>query len=165
MTAPLGTQIDLTHVDAHGDFTAGFRNFSRFDRGIPFIFKTLLYHLPKERPCVIDKNPGHVTLANYMSFAVACRWVERVEFVTHPQWTLDIPDGHFKDNNSATGLLEFHAKGMDPEPLVPITFQPRANFSQTGFAHAFLCQSPNYTPQTADALIPVFEDYIDFNAS
>jgi hypothetical protein len=27
----------------------------------------------------------------------------------------------------------------------------------------FLCQSPGYTPRTADALIPIFEEYVDFN--
>ena len=80
VTAPHGTQIDLTHVDAHGDFITW------YDKGVSFIRETLLCHQPEDRLYVIDKNPECVTLANYMSFAVACRWIKRIEFVTHPKW-------------------------------------------------------------------------------
>jgi hypothetical protein len=135
------------------------------DMGLSFIRKTLLYHQPDHRLYVIDQNPHHVTLANYMSFAVACRWIERIEFVTHPKWKLDFSESLFKNKRPDTGLIELRANGIDAEPAVPITFTPEPNFSQAGFSQAFLCQSPNYTPQTADALIPVFEDYIDFNAA
>jgi hypothetical protein len=158
-----GAQIDLTHVDAHGDFI------SLCDKGVLFIREALLHHRPDQRLYVIDRSRHHVTLANYMSFAVACRWIERIEFVIRPRWKGDIFDDlfHRHDGRLDPGLIELrsHSNGLEAEPTVPITYTPTANFSKAGYTRAFLCQSPNYTPSTADAFIPIFEDYIDFNGA
>jgi hypothetical protein len=164
-TMPPGSQIDLTHVDAHADFI------SLCDMGFLFIQKTLLCYRPDQRLLLIDRNWHHVTLANYMSFALACRWINRIEYVTHPRRKQeDIFDVlfHRRGGKLDRGHIELRSRcdgGVEPEPTVPITYTPATSFSKKGFERAFLCQSPNYTPQTADALIPVFEDYIDFNAA
>jgi hypothetical protein len=148
MTSPV-TQLDLVHIDAHGDFS-GF-----IDPGVHvFLMKQLLLYSPEQRPYLIDKNRSRMTLANYMSFAVACRWIRRIEFVTHPNWKQDVYDVFFRGKNPASGLIEFCTPAGQAEPSVPITFTPKTRFSQAGFTHAFLSQSPNYTPITADQLSP-----------
>jgi UPF0489 domain len=164
-TMPPRTQIDLTHVDAHGDFMAAFRNFSQYDKGISFIKKLLLHKDPAQRTYEVDRNRYYVTLANYMSFAVACRWIKRIEFVTHPKWQNDLGRFFKPQEPPDHGLIEIRSSNSTVTEAVPITLTARARFSSGEFTNAFLCQSPNYTPRTADKLIPVFEEYIDFTAA
>jgi hypothetical protein len=155
-TASSGTQLDLVHVDAHGDFAGG------IDPGVwVFLMEHVLALPPEQRLYLIDRNRERLTLANYMCFAVACRWVAQIEFVMHPEWVMDISDNLFHDHNPETRLIELNSQ----EPPVRIKFTPCHEFAGGGFSHGFLSQSPNYTPSTADALIPIFEEYIDFNAA
>ena len=159
-------KLDMAHVDAHGDFS-GLIDTHVF----VYLQQVLLAYPADERLDQIDHNRSRLTLANYMSFAVACRWIERIEYVTHPQWRPEDPFNHFfRNNDPSTGFLELRHTNrrntvIATEPAVSYKFTPATAFAQTGFAHAFLSQSPNYTPSTADKLIPIFHEYIDFGVT
>jgi hypothetical protein len=50
------------------------------------------------------------------------------------------------------------------EPIVPFTKVAIEDFhSHAPFQYALLCQSPGFTPAAADALIPIFDEYIEFD--
>lgn len=159
-----GEKLDIAHVDAHGDLSG------QIDEGALVYLPGKLLSLPvEERLNQIGSNRKFLTLANYMSFAVACRWVERIEFVTHPNWTPesgDPLDYFFRNKSPATGLLELRHTDINDrlincEPAIPYYFTQGTSYRGGGFCCAFLSHSPNYTPSTADKLIPVFRDYID----
>jgi hypothetical protein len=79
------TQLEVAHVDAHGDFSG------QIDRGVfGYLEQKLLSHPVSDRLAEIEKHRSKLTLANYMSFAVACQWISKVVFVTHPDWRPNI---------------------------------------------------------------------------
>ncbi|SRR6266851_2115514 len=82
----------------------------------------------------------------------------------------------FRDRNARTGLIELRRyspdsvkhiadgtlappKPMHVEPVVPFTYTPADCFRFGGFTHIIVAQSPQYTPASADQLLPIFRDY------
>ena len=83
---------------------------------------------------------------------------------------------HFRDGDWRTGMLELrHCSGetlerwigssnaLEPvihiEPAVPFDFTPVPKFRFTGFTHMVVAHSPQYTPPSADKLLPIIREY------
>jgi hypothetical protein len=132
--------LDIVHVDAHGDFAGA------IDTGVfGYLQEQLLAYPTEERLDQIDLNRKRLTLINYMSFAVACRWIERIEFVTYPMWKpkTDPYPSFFRNGDPSSGLLELrrtrNGKLIAVEPPVGYRFTAGTAFSQAGLSKAFLC--------------------------
>lgn len=167
--------IDLVHVDAHSDLGLG-------DGGWKYLMEDVLHWPIKDRSTARRSGANGLNLANYLAFAVACRWIKSITFVLHPKWPGDLMWLHFKNFDTNSGLIELKCympdtidvsrmnldqiKSLPPvrtEPSIPFTKVPLPSFRHTdGFDSALLCHSPDYTPRAADNLISVFADYIDF---
>lgn len=181
----LRVPFDVIHVDAHADLGAGARAMECFH----FICTELvLWELPaRQFPEVFLAS--RFGPANFLTFAIACRWVNSLIYVTHPRWerNRDLPSPLFRDRTPESGRIQLQGfskrtwpspeeflKGVllreaDPplreaahdEP--PVTFEVvRGTELKLARAPDFvtLCQSPGYTPCTADRLMTVFREYI-----
>jgi hypothetical protein len=119
------------------------------------------------------KNPRFASNAlnsgNYLTFAIA----EKKKSVGSacPNDLLRI---HFHNGDPATGVVELRhynrkdaelaviGRNIPPiyvEPAVPFECVAASGFAFTGFTHMILAQSPQFTPATADRLLPHIRDY------
>lgn len=159
----------VTHVDAHSDLGMGEGTYT-------YIMGDLL-HRPPEQRCIPDRT--RVTPGSYLAFAAACRWPSGIVFV-QPEEQDDLPANLFRDYDTSSGLLELKCcdpneigrrtrTGCDPsrtppmamEPPIPVTFVRAWEYEPPEpVDYVVLAQSPDYTPNASDALIPVFREYI-----
>ncbi|RKH74833.1 hypothetical protein D7X99_40300 [Corallococcus sp. AB032C] len=169
--------LELVHVDAHADLGLG-------DASWQHIMGDVL-HRPVDERCKAERGPHRLGLGSYLAYAVACRWIGSVEYVHPPKGCKDLPPLLFRDFRLESGCLElrcyaqneleslvfgesFHGylrrtRPVSVEPPVPFTASRGDRWKTSApFDRAFLCQSPGYTPETSDALISIFADYIDF---
>jgi hypothetical protein len=180
VTATSAAPFNVVHVDAHADLG--------FGDGSWMNLCTDLLHLPlASRSNPLRGNKG-LNLGSYIPYAVACQWISSIEFVTHPGWNWnDLPPLLFKNYDVHSGFLQLKRfarssvddaskimrffEAMEQLTLVPIGTEPDVPFTATPykawkasspFDYAFLAQSPNYTPASADKLIGIFCRYIDF---
>jgi len=162
--------FEITHVDAHSDTGFG------VELDWLYIMGELLHFPPKDRwyPSK-EAGPG-----NYLCYAIACRWVSKVDFVLHPEWRNDLWWMHlkdFKDGNDGKWFIQlkkYNLKDLktnydrlnaipplELEPEVPYNLISLENFKATEqYDFLVLSQSPGYTPKTANTLIPVIKKYI-----
>ena len=165
----LETPFEVVHVDAHADLGLG-------DASWAYILGDLLRLPPGER--VNPKTVGidGLGFGNYLAFSIACRWISHLTFVLHPEWDNDLPFSllkDFDDSNGAIQLKLFDKKDIDVdktrkasplsvEPEVPLKLQEHKEYiTRDPFDYIVLCQSPGYTPSSADKLLRVIEEYID----
>lgn len=160
--------LHVTHVDAHADLGMG-------DDAHVEIMGRLLHLPPEERPKAITR----LAEGNFLAYAVACRWIASITYVTHPTWNgRDLHFMHFRDFEERTGWLEMkrvdpqllerelaryncYVRPFEAEPAVPFNHLPGASYQATAeFDHVFFCQSPEYTPASADRLIPIVREYL-----
>lgn len=162
----LTTPFEIVHVDAHSDTGLG-------DDGYLYIMTKQLHQAPSHRI-----NPIKLYAGNYLSHAIACRWVEKLTFVLHPEWDNDLMWTHLKDFSddsgafqlkkySATKLTSWNLDRMreikpdDLEPEVPYELVDWKEYAtQQPFDFMVLAHSPGYTPPEADRLIPIIKEYI-----
>jgi len=127
-----------------------------------------------------------MTEGNYLAFAVACRWINKITYVTLTERAEDLFQYHFKDNDISSNYLQLKkyrrellghsesgysfdiqngkAAPLDLEPLVrfeAIPFSEYNNSSDVSFID--LSISPKYTPKDSDKLIPIIEKYIQLD--
>ena len=122
-----------------------------------------------------------MNFANYLAFAMACRWIDDVTYVTHANGGDDHFEYYFRNGDSRTGIVDL--KAVDPirlkdvmtilqlipsmvptEPPIQFRTVRGAKFSDPGnFDFMILCHSPSFTPVESDALIPVIREFIDEN--
>ncbi len=170
----LSAPFDVVHIDAHADLSMGSAGWSHvcFD---------LLHKPPLHRASAAGEL---VCEADFLLFAIACRWVRRVTYVYHPAARLqdDLPTDLigvlFKGCDRTSGVIElpcFNAEdrcrgvtdGRIPpirrEPPVLFSAVPHDSFAAKGdFDFAYLSMSPRYTAPAADDLLDVFRRYIRF---
>ncbi len=165
------------HVDAHADLGRGDPNWG-------YLVSEVLQRTPSDRATGLDEE--RFGCANYLAFAVACRWLKKLTYVYHQTCNKenglgDLLHFHFKDFDPKTNTLQLKST-EDPdllydeenfaanvekriialEPEVPFEAVHPDSFRDEGnFDFVVLCQSPEYTPETSDALIPVIERYIE----
>lgn len=165
--------FEVIHVDAHADLGLG-------DNSWKYIMGEIL-HQPVERRWYPKENArSSLNPANYLAFAIACRWISRLTFVIHPLWRYDLVTYYFKDYYVPTGQLQFKIydkkrlnrkykkKFYETTPdaleplIVPLDRIRLWKFkNQKPISLIILSQSPGFTPKSADVLIPVIQEYIE----
>lgn len=167
--------FDIDHLDAHADIGLG--DASHF-------YISELLHLPLQKRSYPKKIKGLEGLGagNYLSFAIACRWIASLNYINRPDWKNDIAWFHFKDFDISTNTIQMKKftlgqiedfkmfcrpekliklKPIELEPEVPFNYINSETFESDGnYDYVFLTQSPGFTPKSSDLLIPVFERYI-----
>ncbi len=92
------------------------------------------------------------------------------EACPHERWAGDLPPRCFRNYDWHTGLIELretkptHFGQSDPTPVhlePPIRFDMSVedHFEFSRFTHMVVAQSPQYTPVSADHLLPVIREY------
>jgi hypothetical protein len=165
----LTTPFEVVHVDAHADLGAGMFSFSK-----SYVCFDLLHRPPEHR---VNPEEGGMKMnaGNYLLIAIACRWLSKLVYVMHPKnnledceewmftdfgedaWTLSLP----KLRKPTMMIPGMTLTPLDREP--PVKFIPtvETHFMNDGtFDFMVLCQSPGFTPQAADSLIPVILEYM-----
>lgn len=167
--------LTLIHIDAHSDLGTGFGDLSWSDIGV-----RLLGLPPKERKAAILHNGmERISPANYLAYALACRWLRSLTYVHHAQSGDDLMPFFFRDFDPACDVMQLRyvprlreVHSREELRVLPHTLEPPVPFHKVQvdkyraaepFDYVFLCQSPGYTPLEADTLIPVFKDYVDFD--
>ena len=161
----LAAPFDVTHIDAHSDLGIG-----RPGPGI--VLNGALCQRPETR---CDGHAyaarGQLDEANYLLYALAFRWVRRLENVRNPKSKKDMP-AEIVSVRDAAGvptalrlappLPELFEKMNGREPEIAYREYPSgADFcAETPYDFASLAISPRYAPAEADALVAVFREFI-----
>jgi len=160
--------FEVVHIDGHADLGNG-------DAGYTYLMSELLHLEPADRPLLVDRS--QILEGNYLAFAIACRWISKIEYVKHPKSGNDLPSHHFKDYDKQSGFIQlkklekgaFHSgfsvkdlPVLKLEPSVPFQAIDCWNFRATHkFDYMVLSKSPRYTPPESDTLVPLIGEYID----
>ena len=159
LTAP----FSVTHIDAHSDLGIG-----RPGPGI--VLGGALCQTPETR-CDgrVYARRGQLDEANYLLYALAFRWVDRLENVRNPNSKPDMPreivsrrdgDGVPTALRLRPPLPELFERRKGPEPEIPYReFQTGDTYyAEAPFDFASLAISPRYAPREADALVDLFAE-------
>lgn len=166
--------LNVVHIDAHSDLGTGFGDLSW-----QYIGGRLLGLLPKERVRAVPQHGmERISPANYLSYALACRWLRSLAYVHHAKSGDDLMPFFFRDFDLGCGIMELRcvpslhsARSREELHALPHTLEPTVSFQKIvikdycaaePFDYVIVCQSPGYTPIEADLLLPVFKDYVDF---
>lgn len=150
----------VTHVDAHTDLGIA-------ERGYPFVRHTVLAKpVPMRAQIGAYREMHKLTEANYLSFALAFRWVSSLTNVRIPPSKPDFPAEMLSPEGDGIRLFTafpalFEAKNGQ-EPLIAYTEAryPEAFGVPDRFSAMSLAVSPRYTPSAADKLIPIISEYM-----
>lgn len=162
--------FNITHVDAHPDLWFG-------DSSITYIMTELTKKSTINRNHIEDINCKKIQCGNYLVFAIALSWVKSLEFVYHEKWEgndlskwffkdfnfntlqIELKNYEYKDYiNNITNLEKIFPENLDP--TIPFKAIPRQKFlCRDKYDFIILSKSPGYTPETADELIPVIQEY------
>lgn len=167
----------IDHVDAHADLGTG-------DASYKYISENILQRPLNER-CFPEKINGWEGLSagNFLAFAIACRWLEKLNYINVADWADDLQWFLFQDFNPQTDniqLKHFSAEQMEKiiygngiheeaKAATPMMLEPKVPFKVIDFNSfisdgrydlIFLTQSPGFTPASSDQLIPVISEYI-----
>lgn len=161
LTAP----FEVVHVDAHSDLGVG-------KPGPGFVLRNVLSLHPKKRADLARYYDAvQLDEANYLLFALAFRWVSKLENVRNPRSRRDIPvEFAFVDANGAYECIELSSpvsrlfEGINGrEPEVPFTvYDDWKTFrNETPFDFVTVARSPRYAPAAADALFDEIAKYVE----
>lgn len=176
----LSPPFDLVHVDAHSDLGMG-------GAGYVFILTKLLKRPVNQRADgLLPDGSGMegLTFGNWIAFVIANRWIRSLTFVTHPEYSNDLPWMYFKgidvnsgviqmrprsreeiENNTLDGRKIF-ASGRTQEPRVTFRSVPRGSFRLKHPPDLIVVShSPGYTPATADPLLGLIQGYVNPDAT
>ena len=92
----LATPFKVVHVDAHSDLGMGSISW-------PYLHSEFLDLKVDERPMAQQGDEG-INFANYLAFALGCRWIGEVDFVINHAWHDDIP--RYLLSNGSNALVE-----------------------------------------------------------
>lgn len=169
--------LDVVHVDAHADLGMGDPS-----------WVDMIVHVAK--PLAERRQPKRadegLNLGSWLAYALAAEFIADLTYVYPRGWGKDLPPLYFPGGNTAAGTVEMKAyvradlpmMGSTPDyhalyhlppdvVLAPVPFRMVALDAYTNpapFDVALLCRSPDYTPETSERLIPVIDDYIQFQS-
>ena len=108
----LTTPFEVVHVDAHADLGMGDPNWD-------YLVSEVLQRADSDRATDLDEE--RFGCANYLAFAVACRWLKKLTYVYHStcnegQGPIDLLHYHFKEFNPKTNTLQLKGTA-DPRLL------------------------------------------------
>jgi hypothetical protein len=161
--------FELVHIDAHSDIGIA-------DWGWIYITSELLNKSIEERIHPDESLLYGINEANYLAFALACRWIKKLTFVLHPEWRNDLAEVYFKNFDSESGIIQLKKfekeellnKGFkanpilsDLEPQIPVEFIELSDYkSNEKFTLMTCSHSKTYTPRKSDQLLKILRDYI-----
>lgn len=155
--------VHLIHVDAHADIGGG------FTRCWDYVC-TGFTHLSPERRRFPTRGLSGLNCGNFIVFLAGCGLLEKVTFVSHPDWIDDYNPIYMKNFDPDSGFIQlkrFTREDVDDaltgsplysyphetEAAIPLVRIPRDNFTVDGaVSEVFLTRSPGYTPPDADLL-------------
>jgi hypothetical protein len=160
--------FDLVHADAHADMAAGISMAPRR------IMTEVLFEAPERR---VPLAAEFVTSADWLAWAVACRWVKSIVHVRHSAElaaTRDYVDCWFRDDNPSSGIVEMKAYEPSRFPDLycgtgPAHVEPPTAFrtcelntyrTSCSFDLVSICRSPAFVPPNADALLPILASFV-----
>ena len=165
----------VNHLDAHADLGLG-------DAGYHYLMTDLLFQPVQDRSHKRELE-DHIHDGNFLSFAVACRWVSDLIYVYNEDGGgNDILHLHMEHYARAASNLQLKAvtaealKGnagyygepdaSELEPLVPFTKLHWKDFQvEESFDFVCLTRSPDYTPPESDELYDeIRQRFIDEDA-
>ncbi len=123
-----------------------------------------------------DKSQGLLP-GNYLLFAIACRWIDRLVYVYHPRGGRDVPEHIMRNHDPSSGhiQLKYYGEAATCHKVIsrnssPIQVEPEVEFvavpgdvfeAERPFDMVYLAQSPKYSPRPSDALLEVIGKYIN----
>ncbi|MHA2401208.1 MAG: peptide arginase family protein [Promethearchaeota archaeon] len=168
LTKKIEIPFELVHLDAHSDIGVA-------DWSWIYVTSELLHKPLEERIFPDESLIKGINEANYLAFALACRWIKKLTFVIHPKWKNDLIEVYFKDfdfESNSIQLKKFDQEelfeksydidpsSMEMEPEVPVEFIPLLDYKNVHpFTILTLSHSKEYTPKTSDRLIKVMKRY------
>lgn len=154
--------FSVVHVDAHADLGIG-------KPGPGFVLNNVLGVQPDIRDD-LQRYYAQKQLdeANYLLFALAFRWADRLTLVRDTFSRPDLPEFVVRsEDGSASIRLESYVSRMfetkyGKEPLIRtrIFDDPMQYRAQEPFSFITVAQSPRYAPKEADALLNVISRYM-----
>ena len=158
----LTVPFSVTHVDAHSDLGIG-------RPGPGYVLNTLLAQpLPLRRDFSRHYGLKQLDEANYLLFALACRYVSSLENIRNLKSRPDIPKEILKPGEPDRILLaslpaRLMAGVNGPEGEIPFSvYENPFAYRAPGepFSLMSLAISPRYAPKEADNLVAVIEEYM-----
>jgi hypothetical protein len=158
----LSRPFSAVHVDAHADLGIG-------KPGPGFVLNNVLGIPPKERDNFTRYYAQkQLDEANYLLFALAFRWIDRLTLVRDPFSRPDLPpfcekEGErYRPIHLESFVSKLFEKQYGPEPAIPLTVysDPASVRIREPFACMNLALSPRYAPKEADSLVPVITRYM-----
>jgi hypothetical protein len=162
----LRAPFHVTHADAHADLGMG-------DSGYFYLMTSLLYKRPEDRlfPDGGEYSPTHgVGDGNYLAFAIACRWVHDLVYVSstgdrgdvlpHLMEGFDQRAAHIR-LAAIPVVSDLRENYVTPQNLRPDRFEPRVPFTSVAcdafqadepFDIVCLARSPGFTPAGCDEI-------------
>ena len=179
--ADFNLTFSIDHIDAHGDLGTG-------DASYIYIATSVLNKAVKER-AYIDKINGleGISAGNFLAFAIACRWVDSLNYINNINWTDDTQWFNFREFDTKTNsiqLKQFTSQQIESiiygkgemvdraKATIPVTYEPEVPFrvidhnlftNTDKYDYIFLTQSPGFTPKSSDKLIPTIKQYINLD--
>lgn len=174
----LKTPFELNHIDAHADLGMG-------DASWAYIMGELLNKSLSERSEPKQGGLDGLGFTNYLSFVIANRWVEKLNFIINEQWHDDIPRDFIVEDDIPSQMLfgsyDFTVQlkkytGTQITGLIsrqkcePIGYEPKLSFNIVPYNRfklkascdfLFLAKSPGYTSKKTDAFIDIISEYIE----
>lgn len=168
----LKVPFEVVHIDAHADLGFG-------DLSWRFIMTEYLYLEDGEKlyPERLDISSFEkISYGNYLAYAIACKWINKLTYVIHPRWGQDLPSILFKnrDVNSGTIQLKKFKRGEKIDicfldRYIPISYENEVEFigklrddykNEQVFDFLVLSISPGYTVKEADYIIDIIREYV-----
>lgn len=153
----LTVPFDVTHVDAHSDLGIAQKDY-------PFVRMNVLGR-PVEKRAEFEqfKSMGQINEANYLVFAIANRWIRRLENLRNLKSKKDFPETMRSPEGirleSAFPMLYESKYGKEPEVTYAEYADGLGYKVDAPFDFASLAISPRYAPKSADSLVKVISEY------
>lgn len=167
----LVTPFSVTHIDAHSDTGLG-------DTGYIYIMGELMHYPINNRRKLLDVSKLY--MGNYLSYAMACGWIKKIDFVLHEKWNNDFLGAYLKDFDIKSRAFQFKGYPTDfdigmaygrildgmVQPIfvdkdIPFTLTPWKSLGLNEKPdYLIFCQSPSYTPESADYMLEIIKEYI-----
>lgn len=154
----LSTPFEVVHVDTHSDLAFG-------PPGTNYVLNVVLSRAPEMRAAAqAYREAVELDEANYLLFALAFRWIDKLSYVRNPKSHQDIP-GQLLDGDGNIFLRSFISRMMEEkngrEPVIPFdVYDDYRAFRQHGYDFVTMAQSPRYAPQSADRIMEIVGRYI-----
>lgn len=176
----LEVPFDVVHIDAHADLGFGDGSFDYLTTEYMYLdYESKIY---PERLVCKKYGKQQFSFSNYLIFAVACGWINSIDYILHYKnyKGIDLPRGHFKNYDIDTDLLQLkrykqfeelgigYYRKLEDIEIIDIgkeiefkCYKDNKGYYDKNFDFISLSISPGYTVQEADELIEVLKDYIE----